>query len=187
MRQPKGYRGIDHETIGSDVLSLVNAVLMPEQILGPQIMASLRLVRANEWYPIATLLDPLERLDRVLGPSSLRKIGWTLFQLSHEAPFKQSNPSARDIVYEFDTMYHRVNRGKHIGGWKVVTFEPGRAVLEKTTPHHCVMEEGIFERAFRVIDVPAVIYQTDCFRKGQDACRFVITSHVTDARWTGKK
>ena len=26
-------------------------------------------------------------------------------------------------------------------------FEPGKAELEKTTPHHCVMEEGIFSAA----------------------------------------
>jgi hypothetical protein len=40
-------------------------------------------------------------------------------------------------------MYHHANRGTGIGGWKVLRFDAGYAELEKMTPHHCVMEQGI--------------------------------------------
>lgn len=186
-RLPKGYRGVNHVTIGSDVLSLLDSVLMPEQILGADVTRTLRMLHHDRWYPIATLLEPLERLDKVLGQSSLRRIGWSIFRLSHEAGMKRDKPAGRDIIYGIDAMYHAANRGVDIGGWSVLSFVPGEAHLEKTTPHHCVVEEGILEAAFRAIEVPALIRQTACFRKGDDACRFVVTSHVTGPRWMGQK
>jgi hypothetical protein len=83
-------------------------------------------------------------------------------------------------------MYRLANRGAELGGWVVLEFEPGRAVLEKTTPHHCSMEEGILDAAFRVVGTPATVYQSACVRVGADACRFVITSHIVDHRWMGR-
>jgi hypothetical protein len=186
-RAPRGYRGINHETIGTDVLALVGSILMPEPILGKELTDRLRAVQPTRWYPIADLLEPLEELDRKLSPDSLRKVGRTLFSLSHEAQFRRSATSARDVVYGIQQLYRIANRGTDIGGWTVISFEPGRAILEKTTPHHCVMEEGILEAGLRVLNVPSVIHQTSCFRAGAEACRFSITSHVTDARWTGQK
>lgn len=184
-RPPRGYIGIGHETIGSDILSLVRAVLMPEHVLGKEQVRMLRAVDPDQWYPIATLLEPLERLDAVLGESSLRKIGWTLFDLSHREAAANSLKSVRDVVYGIDGLYHHANRGEKIGGWEVLSFEPGEALLEKTTPHHCVMEEGILEAACKVVGVTPTIYQRACLRRGDDACRIVIQSHVRDARWTG--
>jgi len=114
----------------------------------------------------------------------MRKIGWSLFRLSHEAAVRANCSSARDIVYGVDAMYHRANRGEQIGGWEVLEFEPGRALLEKTTPHHCVVEEGIIEAGLRAMGVQATIRQLTCFRRGGEACRILISSHVTDARWS---
>ncbi|HEX7666878.1 MAG TPA: hypothetical protein VF407_20255 [Polyangiaceae bacterium] len=185
-RKPRGYVGIGHETIGSDILALSRAVLMPDQVLGKEMASSIRGVETEEWYPIRLLLEPLERLDAVLGESSLRKIGWKLFELSHREAMRAAAKSVKDIVYGIDGMYHRANRGKQIGGWKVLSFEPGEAVLEKTTPHHCIMEEGILEAGCKEFGVNPTIFQNECFRKGGEVCRITIRSHVTDARWTGE-
>jgi hypothetical protein len=184
-RLPKGYRGIAHQTIGSDVLSLLSSVLMPEQILGKALVDDLKRIKPNDWYPIQTLLEPLELLATRLGPDSLRRVGIALFKLSHESAVREQASSAHDIVHGIDGMYHHANRGTDIGGWKVLSFEPGKAVLEKTTPHHCIMEEGILEAALRLMNVPPLIHQSACFREGADACHFVITSSVVDERWSG--
>ena len=183
--RPRGYVGIGHETIGSDVLALIRAVLMPEHVLGKEVVAKLRAVDADAWYPIATLLDPLDRLDKVLGESSLRKIGWTVFDLTHEKDMGRTVKSVRGIVYGIDGMYHAANRGDQIGGWRVISFEAGEATLEKNTPHNCIMEEGILEAGCRVAGVTPTIFQSECVRKGDAVCRFVIRSHVTDHRWNG--
>ena len=179
------YRGANHETIGSDILSLVDAVLMPEQIFGKEIYAQLLSVKREGWYPIGDLLKAFEHLDSRLGSDSMRKVGWSLFKLSHEAAVRATCKSARDIVYGIDDMYHRANRGRDIGGWKVIEFVPGRALLEKTTPHHCVVEEGILEAGLRAIGVRGRIEQPECSRRGAPACRMLVTSHVRDARWMG--
>jgi hypothetical protein len=36
----------------------------------------------------------------------------------------------------------------------VVLFQPGKAELIKTTPHHCVMEEGILTEALLTLQIP---------------------------------
>ena len=93
--------------------------------------------------------------------------------------------SARDILTAFDDLYKRANRGEQIGGWKVLDFTPGKARLEKTTPHHCALEEGIVSAALGCVDVPATVTQETCVRRGADSCIFVIASVITDQRWGG--
>lgn len=83
----------------------------------------------------------------------------------------------------FDGLYNRANRGEAIGGWKVLAFKPGCARLEKTTPHHCALEEGIVTAALACVGVPATVSQEQCFRRGADSCIFVMTSVVVDQRW----
>jgi hypothetical protein len=166
---------------------LYAAVLMPEQILGKDIAARLKNKKADAWYPVAEIIDPLEELGRKLGADSLRKVGSTIFNAGPAEIVQKSVSSARDLAYGFDRLYRSTNRGLEIGSWTVVEFKEGRAVLEKTTPHHCSMEEGIIDAAFRAVNTPSTVYQSACVRTGADACRFVITSHVVDVRWTGRK
>jgi hypothetical protein len=45
------------------------------------------------------------------------------------------------------------------------------------------MEEGILLGAMAALMIPAVIEQPRCFRRGADACTFVVTSSVVDRRW----
>jgi hypothetical protein len=51
MRRPRGYVGKGHETIGSDLLSVLGVVSMPAHVLGPELTGQLREVKADRWYP----------------------------------------------------------------------------------------------------------------------------------------
>ncbi|HZH03823.1 MAG TPA: hypothetical protein VEY30_08575 [Myxococcaceae bacterium] len=184
LRHPTAYRGIDHETLGSDILSILQAIPRPREVLDAALLQELKPVRADQWYPISLLLRAVEQADAKLGRDALVGMGWVLFQNSHVKSDRTKIGSARDVIYGFDVMYRHVNRGIDIGSWKVLSFSPGRAELEKTTPHHCALEEGIMEKALFSVGVSARIQQSDCFRKGAPSCRFVVTSQVTDARWS---
>lgn len=164
---------------------MLHTVQSPAQVLGEEMAGQLRAVKEDGWYPIGLLLDLMERLDAKLGPYAMRQMGRTLFKMSHEARVKEVARSARDIIFGLDGMYNHANRGQEIGGWKVAVFEPGRAEMDKTTPHHCVMEEGILLEALAAVGVTVNIRQTTCFRKGADSCRYTISSYITDTRWTG--
>lgn len=185
-QRPRGYLGRNHETIGSDVIAVMKCLTLPRQVLGEEMTTRLQQVKPDGWYPIEWLLELMETLEARVGRSALFKMGATLFRLSHEARVKEVAHSARDVIYAVDGMYHHANRGEKIGGWRVVAFQPGHAELEKNTPHHCVMEEGILSEALRAMGAPSSVKQSKCLRNGDDICHFVLTSAVTDERWNGK-
>jgi hypothetical protein len=182
-RRPRGYLGTNHETIGSDLLAVLGVVTMPRQTLGPALHERLKQVRPDGWYPIELMHELLSALHERVGTNGLRQMGRKLFVASHEAHVKTVAHSAWDILSGFDGIYRRANRGGDIGGWKMLEFSPGRARLEKTTPHHCMLEEGIVTAALASMGVPATVSQESCFLQGAEACVFVVTSVVTDARW----
>jgi hypothetical protein len=183
MRKPRGYEGIKHETIGSDILAVVKSLKLPQLTLGKELADKLGAVDPKGWYPIAMLLDAMDRIDAKLGADGLRQMGRLLFKLSHED--RVAPKSARDVLTSFDTMYRHANRGQHIGGWKVDLFEPGHARMMKTTPHRCTMEEGIMGAALAAAGAPATITQEKCLQKGADHCLFDLRSPIIDQRWTG--
>ncbi len=184
-RRPQGYRGENHETIGSDVLSVLKVVTFPDTALGPKLAEELSRVKPNAWYPIAPLLDAMERLDQKLGRTGLVQMGRNIFRMSHRERVQQTAKSAADILYGLDAMYHHANRGRDIGGWRVTVFRPGYARMEKTTPHHCVVEEGILVEALDCVGVPAIVSQVQCLRSGSPLCEYELSSVITDETWTG--
>ncbi|HWZ89610.1 MAG TPA: hypothetical protein VNW92_12190 [Polyangiaceae bacterium] len=186
-RRPKGYLGIDHETVGSDILAVLKILKLPEQILGADLAGRLSAIEPRGWYPIELLLDVMDKLDSEVGHYGLLRMGRALFNLSHEARVGKVATCARDIVYGINDMYRHSNRGRMIGGWEVLTFEPGNATLEKTTPHHCIMEQGILSAALSTVGCPGIVSQSQCFREGADACHYVVSSSFIDERWNGVK
>jgi hypothetical protein len=56
-RRPKGYLGIDHGTIGSDIVAVIKILKLPEQILGVEDATRLSSIEPRGWYPIELMLD----------------------------------------------------------------------------------------------------------------------------------
>jgi hypothetical protein len=184
--RPKGYVGHRHETIGSDILSVAQILKLPAQTLGPERAARLAQVKADKWYPISELLELMDALHASVGDVGLMRMGRSLFDLSHKANLQKVATSARQVLYMFDDLYHYANRGEKIGGWHVLRFDPGYAELENTTPHHCMMEQGILTAALSAVGCPSTVDQSQCIRTGShDCCIFRVTSMFTDARWNG--
>ena len=182
---PKAYQGKNHEIIGSHILSVLKAISMPQSTLGKDVMEKVDQVRPDVWYPIELLIEVMQRLFESTGAAGTRRLGRELFKASHAEEAKKHLHSARDLVYAFDQLYNQANRGKGIGGWKVLSFEPGRAELEKTTPHLCFLEEGIWLEAMKTLGIVASVTQPRCIHAGDDTCAFLVTSVVRDQRWTG--
>jgi hypothetical protein len=182
-RKPKGYVGRNHETIGSDILAVFQVIALPKQTLGDGLHGRVSQVKPDAWYPIELMLELMDTLDDKLGSNVLRQLGRKLFLASHAETVKKVAKSAADVLYSFDALYNNANRGGEIGGWKVLSFGRGQARMEKTTPHHCVMEEGLTAEALNLLGVPATVSQESCFRRGADCCLFTISSIVSDERW----
>jgi hypothetical protein len=192
MRKPRGYVGERHETIGSDLLAVQKSLeslaekatqRLPTQIIGPEHLARLATVKPDGWYPIEWMLELMDRIEARIGRYALMQMGRVLFKLSHEG--RSTLTSGRDVVFGIDAMYHAANRGEQIGGWRVISFEADRALVEKTTPHHCAMEEGLILQALQSVHAPSVITQERCFREGADLCELLILPSVSGRAWTG--
>lgn len=183
IKRPAGYVGENHETCGTDLIAVLKVLRLPELVLGAERIAKLQAVVADRWYPIADLLELMDVLEQKLGRSGLFSLGESVFRTTHEEQAKAAFHSVKELLGAFDALYHQANRGTAIGGWKVMSWSPGRAVLEKTTPHHCVMEEGLVHRAVLSMGVTAQVRQTTCIRAGADRCEYLITTPITDARW----
>ncbi len=188
-RTPSGYRGVRHETLGSDLLSVQRSLgaiasnpAQVSRLLGEPSSSRLAQVQDDGWYPIDWLLEMMDIIDERIGPFGLLKLGRVLFNQSHAAIVQEHMKSGRDVVHGVNAMYHHANRGEEIGGWEVLSFEDNQARLRKTTPHHCMMEEGIVAEALKCVGSPALISQSECLRRGANACTFVIDPHV-GAHW----
>jgi hypothetical protein len=197
-RRPKGYVGEGHETIGSDLLAVRDALVwmsgdkseaaaatVCRQVLGAENAAKLDGVKAEGWYPIGWLLAMMDAIDGKIGPNGLRRMGRVLFQRSHAERAKAALHTGRDVVHAIDGLYNSANRGARIGGWKVLSFSSASAELEKTTPHHCVMEEGILAEACATVGASVMVTQRACFRQGADACIYVLVPSVIGRAWGG--
>lgn len=182
-RKPRGYVGHGHETLGVDIVAVLQILKTPETVLGPDEARKLAAVTPDGWYPIAWMIDLMDTLEERMGHYGLVRLGRTVFKLSHEEQAKQRIKSGRHLVDMMDVMYKHNNRGRDIGGWRTLAFEPGYAELEKNTPHHCVMEQGILSAAFGAIGCPVAVAQKQCFRKGAESCIYTITSSVTGPAW----
>lgn len=196
-RKPKGYQGLRHETIGSDILAVRDALAYLSgvsneedirntcrKVLGEEAARRIESVEPGGWYPIGWLLEMMESIEVKVGRNGLRRMGRLLFQRTHAANFSKVARVARDLVYGIDAMYHAANRGVYIGGWTVRSFSASLAELEKTTPHHCAMEEGILSEACSTLGVHAMVSQRQCFRLGADCCLFVIVpTSISDPKW----
>lgn len=184
-RLPRGYLGGGHETIGSDIIAVFEAVLDVEQTLGSHWMPLVRTLDPHGWYSIDLLLTLGEVLADRVGPDAVRLMGEGIFKLSHESLFSAHATSVGDLVFGLDGMYRRANRGHAIGGWTVLEFTPQRARLEKTTPHPCLLDEGVIAAAFRTLGLPLQLEQPRCLRHGHDACEFLLEATVAGERWMG--
>lgn len=179
------YQNPTHETLGSDILAVMQVVKFPEQVLGPEWLERLGGIQPQQWYPVGTLLELLNHLVKRGGRASLVQMGRQLFKDSHQKRLTPELHSAGDVIYGIDGMYHHANRGTDIGGWEVVRFAPGTAILRKTTPHHCALEEGILYEALHTVGAEVLIVQTSCRQDGAPHCVLEIHSPVRDQRWIG--
>jgi len=187
VRKPRAYLGVNHETVGSDLLSVLAVVADPGMVLGRTFSTRLARVTPDGWYPISWMLDLLELLDQRVGQMGLRQMGRKVFRTTHADFVRQTCYSARDILYGLDDLYRRANRGDQIGGWTMMDFGPGRATMECTAPHHCSMAEGLLCEALMAVGVPAVVTQTECFRRGAESCVYEISSAFVGHEWSGER
>ncbi|MDP1920827.1 MAG: hypothetical protein Q8L14_31580 [Myxococcales bacterium] len=185
IRQPRGYLGKGHETIGSDIIAVFEAVRDAEPTLCSHWMPLVRTIDPHGWYPIDLLLTLADVIHERAGSDALASMGRSIFMLSHGRHFPARAASIGDLVFSADAIYRRANRGTAIGGWRVLEFAQSLAVIEKTTPHLCQFDEGIMQAGGRALGVAVTISQRRCLLEGDDTCEFVVEGAPGEPLWMG--
>lgn len=188
-----------HEVVGADILAVRRAVeflsnsastkttsMYVRTVLGNALTERLEQVEAERWYPVSVMLEMERALDDKLGASGLRRMGRAIFKHDLSEKTRAHMKSVRECMYALDAMYRTHNRGSNLGSWTVRTFTEARAELVKTTPHNCLMEEGILIEACATFDVAVVVTQPECVRNGEPHCLYIVTPTTLDSpKWGG--
>jgi hypothetical protein len=170
---PAAYVGWHHETRGSDLIAAFAVVNELDPGIAAHWMPLVRTLDATQWYPIDLLLALGMAARERFGEALLRRMGERIFEVSHAPSFRAS--TVADVAFGIDGLYRAANRGDDIGGWGVVTFTDTHALIEKTTPHACLVEEGILIAACRAVGEPVELRQRTCVQQGAAACLFELT------------
>jgi hypothetical protein len=181
-----GYENASHETLGAELLAVLHTMKFPEEVLGHYWSERLKGIVAEEWYPVAIELELQQQVLHRGGRASLVQLGRQLFRDLHQARLSPLLRSAGDVLHRLDRMYRHGNRGRNIGGWELVAFAPGQALLRKKTPQHCALDEGLLHEALQAVGTVAMIVQPTCVLTGGKACELELRSTTKDHRWMGE-
>jgi hypothetical protein len=179
------YENQSHETLGSDLLAVLNTLKFPEEVLGKYWTERLAGIEASHWYPVSLHLELQQQVLHRGGRATLVQMGRQQFRDSHQGRLAPVLNSASDVLTRVDRMYRHSNRGQKIGGWELLSLAPGRATLRKSTPHHCALEEGLLHEALQSVGAAALISQSTCVLTGGKVCELELKSHSPDERWLG--
>lgn len=179
------YDNPTHETLGSDLLAVLNTLKFPAEVLGKYWAERLQGIESSHWYPVSIHLELQQQVLHRAGRASLVLMGRQQFRDTHHGRLAPVLNSAADVLTRVDHMYRHANRGQKIGGWELLELGPGRAALKKNTPHHCALEEGLLHEALESVGAVSLIAQPACVLMGAKSCELAVSSHVTDERWLG--
>lgn len=153
-------------------------------VLGNALTDRLDAIDPERWYPVALMLEMERALEEKLGPSGLRRMGRALFKHDLSEMTRTHMKSVRESLSAMDAMYRTHNRGPNLGCWTVRSFTESRAELVKTTPHNCLMEEGILIEACATFDIAVLVTQPECTREGDDHCLYIVTpTSLLSTKW----
>jgi hypothetical protein len=176
---------MNHVTLGAELLAILQTMRSPEALLGEEWIARQRQIHPKNWYPVTMAAELFQQLSRRLDRGALVEMGRQLFRDSHHRRLIPHLRSVGDVVFGLNGIYHRAHRGKDIGGWEVLRFDEGRALLRKTTPTPCALEEGLLCEALHSVGAEALVVQPTCVQHGGRYCDFEISSSLKGDRWLG--
>ncbi len=180
------YENASHETLGSDLLAVLNALKFPAEVLGKYWLERLEGIDASQWYPVAIHLELQQQVLHRGGRPSLVQMGRQQFRDSHHGRLAPVLTSAGDVLTRVDRMYRHSNRGTKIGGWELLSLSAEHATLRKNTPHHCALEEGFLHEALTSVGAVVNIAQSACVLTGAKTCELELKSQLRDERWLGQ-
>lgn len=176
---------MSHVTLGAEILAILQTMRSPEALLGDEWVARQRAIHPKDWYPVTVVSDLVQQLSRRVDRAALVEMGRELFRNSHHRRLIPHLRSVGDVVFGLNGIYHRAHRGQDIGGWEVLQFDEGRALLRKKTPVHCALEEGLLCEALHAVGAEASVAQPTCVQHGGRYCDFEIRSPIRGDRWLG--
>lgn len=129
-------------------------------------------IDAAAFYPIALYLELCSYLEERLGTYAFLRLGRKMGAAVMDRAFDTDAKTFDEAVAQIEGA-HKLFCKPVVGGFQIVTREPGKIALDCTTPYNCVLQEGMFyEIAIRYGAPNATVTHASCRRRGAAACRF---------------
>ena len=96
------YDNPSHETLGSDLLAVLNTLKFPAEVLGKYWLERLQGIEATHWYPVSIHLELQQQVLHRGGRPSLVQMGRQQFRDSHHGRLAPSLPRSSRRADELD-------------------------------------------------------------------------------------
>ncbi|GAC1479335.1 MAG: hypothetical protein NVS1B4_23830 [Gemmatimonadaceae bacterium] len=144
---PSLTRPAGAQVLGGNILSLL-AAMGPSRATGERVLAEfgIRQVAADVWYPLASLVQAMAKIEETLGPSTLFKIG---NQIPNFIPLPPGLDTFEAVAGSFAPAFAMNHRGVGAGGITHAITGPTSARITSGTPYSCDFDRGVVEGFFR--------------------------------------
>ena len=163
------------EAIGNNILAVKAQMLNPQMIFKKISDYSYDDIKPDKRYPMKQFTLLTDKIEEILNPVVLVKIGKRISPGMVEAGILPNMPP-EDFIKGLPQVYLQANRGPDIGEWEFISEEPNRIIMKNTTLHNCYLEEGLIIGGVEAFGGKYTrIKQTTCVKNGNDYCTFDIT------------
>lgn len=162
------------ESRGTNIIAVKTKLINPKLIFEKIKEYSYDNLDPNKWYPMRQFTMLTDYIEKYLSAAVLKNIGTAIIpEMKNAGILPQWTPL--EFLNALPQVYDEGNRGNNIGRWKVVKEENNHVVLENSTMHNCILEEGVLMGGLKAYGSKYMkITQPKCIKKGDDVCIFDI-------------
>ncbi|NHI94540.1 MAG: hypothetical protein EAX96_18765 [Candidatus Lokiarchaeota archaeon] len=162
------------ESRGTNIIAVKTKIVNPGMIFDKIKEYSYDNLDPGKWYPMKQFTLLTDYIEKYLSATVLKNIGSGIVPEMKNAGILP-NMAPEDFLKSLQKIYLEANRGVNIGQWKVAKEEPNHIILENTTMHNCILEEGVILGGIKVFGARYMkVTQSKCVKKGDNMCLFDI-------------
>ncbi|NHI94873.1 MAG: hypothetical protein EAX96_20460 [Candidatus Lokiarchaeota archaeon] len=162
------------ESRGTNIIAVKTKIVNPKMIFDKIKEYSYNNLDPNKWYPMKQFTMLTDYIEKYLSGTVLKNIGSAIIpEMKNAGILPQLTPL--DFLKALPQIYLEGSRGNNIGQWKLIKEEENHVIIENSTMHNCILEEGVIMGGLKAYGARYMkVTQSKCMKKGDNVCKFDI-------------